>query len=283
MSKTKDTTNKSDHYSFLLFRYNTIITIANTAFVTMSSVTSKATSPTSTTDIDPTKTKRAKTTSETTSEVVKEKTPYETYFEQRNAWLNMEEHKDFLGFLMIRGVEKNNDHSDDSEEEDSDEEETEAAKAKYTTEEMNSTRWIMINKSRDQCLDDMSKLILKDQADSSFMMFSTSYSYDVLYSFEYLKKRVLARKSPSQKLDILIAYTHTLFEHDVWMHDNEGDMGAFVKGLAAQWKKLLKNSDEALGWDLEYTKPGVMALLEMFQERIHGMGEEYELGRFNYM
>lgn len=246
----------------------------------MSSVTSNTTSPTSTADLDPTKTKKAKTTSETTSEVVKEKTPYETYVEQRKAWLN--EHKDILGPLMVRGVDDSDD-SEEEEEEDSDEEETEDSKAKYTTEQMNSIRVIMINKSREKCFDDMRKLILKDQADDSFMMFSTSFSYDVLYSWEHLKKRVLARKSPSQKLDILIAYTQTLREYDVWMHDNEGGMDVLVKGLAAQWKKLLKNSDDALGWDLEYTKPGVMALLEMFQKDIHGMDEGYDMGRFNYM
>lgn len=66
------------------------------------------------------------------------------------------------------------------------------------------------------------------------------------------------------------------------MHDNEGGMGELVKGLAGAWKKLLKNSDEKLGWDLEYTKPAVIELLEHFKKEIEDMDSCYEMGKFKY-
>lgn len=66
------------------------------------------------------------------------------------------------------------------------------------------------------------------------------------------------------------------------MHDNEGGMGELVKGLADAWKKLLKNSDEKLGWDLEYTKPAVIELLEQFKKEIEDMDSCYEMGKFKY-
>jgi len=38
-----------------------------------------------------------------------------------------------------------------------------------------------------------------------------------------------------------------------------------VKGLAGMWKRLLKNDDEKLGIDAEYTRPGIVQLLKDFQ------------------
>jgi hypothetical protein len=38
-------------------------------------------------------------------------------------------------------------------------------------------------------------------------------------------------------------------------------MGDVVKSLAGMWKKLLKNDDERLNIDSEYTRPGVEELI----------------------
>lgn len=137
----------------------------------------------------------------------KKRSPHDIYFETRNAWLN--EHKDINGAIMIRGIPSNH----DEEEEDSDDETKEAAKTRqnnYTTEQMNSLRFIMVNDSRDKWFDEMNKLVLGEQANQSFLAFSTSFSYDVLDSWFFLKDRILPRKSPAQKLDILMAYTYTI-------------------------------------------------------------------------
>ena len=135
------------------------------------------------------------------------KSPHDIYFETRNAWLN--EHKDINGAIMIRGIPSNH----DEEEEDSDDETKEAAKTRqnnYSTEQMNSLRFIMVNDSRDKWFDEMNKLVLGEQANQSFLAFSTSFSYEVLDSWYFLKDRILPRKSPAQKLDIMMAYTYTI-------------------------------------------------------------------------
>mmetsp|Transcript_5196 Transcript_5196/g.6050 ORF Transcript_5196/g.6050 Transcript_5196/m.6050 type:complete len:240 (-) Transcript_5196:331-1050(-) len=205
------------------------------------------------------------------------KFPHELYFEKRNAWLN--ENKDILGAMLIKGLESDPDEEDEDEENDEHED-----KSKYTEEQMNSLRFIMLNKNRDEQLKEMRTLVLGEQANGSCMMFDTSFSYTVLGSWDHVKSRILPRKSPGQKLDILLAFTHTIKEYDVWMHDNEGGMGEIVKGLGAAWKKIIKqNSDEKLGWDTEYTKPGVMELLKQFQSDIDIVDSCNEMGKFKYM
>jgi len=54
------------------------------------------------------------------------------------------------------------------------------------------------------------------------------------------------------------------------MYDNEGGMGGVVKSLAGMWKKLLKNDDERLNIDSEYTRPGVEEFLRNFKEEDRG-------------
>jgi len=208
----------------------------------------------------------------TNSDDVK-KNPHEDYFDKRKAWYN--DHKEFMGAMVIKGIPRDaDDDSDDEEDEDT---------SKFTAEQMNSLRCIMINKNREEQLDKMRTLILGEQANSSMMCFNTSFSYTVVDSWNHVKSRVLMRKSPAQKLDILLAFTHTIKEYDVWMHDNEGGMNDMVKGLAAAWKKLLKqNSDDKLGWDTQYTKPGIMELLKQFQSAIDNMDSCYEMDTFKY-
>lgn len=195
------------------------------------------------------------------------KSPFDLYFDQQKAWLK--QHKEVLGPRMIKGID-GDDESEDDEEED---------KSKYTTEQMNSLRYIMVTKNLEKQFHAMQKLVLGDQADEELMMFDTSFSMDVLHSWHHLKRRAFPKhKQPAQKLDLLIAYTSNLQEYDVWMHDNEGGMEVLVKGLAAAWKQLLQNNtDEQLGWDIEYTKPGVLELLEQFKTDV----EVYN-GEFNY-
>jgi hypothetical protein len=146
---------------------------------------------------------------------------------------------------------------------------------------MNSLRFIMATPNREAQYESMGKLILEDQYGESFMMFNTSYSNHVLGTWYHIKPK-LGRMTPDKKFDALLAYTRVLLKYDVWMHDNEGDMGTLVKGLATVWRNLLKKRDEEIGWDVEYTKPGVYALLWQFKEAVEGMDDMYELGKFKY-
>jgi hypothetical protein len=200
------------------------------------------------------------------------KTPYDVYFECRENWVNQPEIRHILGSILIQGIPSSND--DDSEEEDLD-------NSQLTAEQMNSLRFIMATPNREAQYESMGKLILEDQYGESFMMFNTSYSNHVLGTWYHIKPK-LGRMTPDKKFDALLAYTRVLLKYDVWMHDNEGDMGTLVKGLATVWRNLLKKRDEEIGWDVEYTKPGVYALLWQFKEAVEGMDDMYELGKFKY-
>ena len=98
-----------------------------------------------------------------------------------------------------------------------------------------------------------------------------------------VKGRVSRTKKPADKLNLLLGFTFAIYRWDCWMHDNEGGMGVIVKGLAGAWKRLLKKySDEELGIDTAYTKPGILELLSQFKKEVESMEDYYEMGKFNY-
>lgn len=206
------------------------------------------------------------------------KTPHDLYFEEQESFLNRNTH--FLGYLMVKGIGRDPDDDDDPDDESDDEEDT----SKYTKEQMESLRFILFTKSLDEQLDKMRELILADQANDSILTFNTSFSYHVLGTWRIMKSCLSkVSKNPSRKLEMLMAYTFNLKEYDTWMHDNEGGMDEVVQGLAGAWKRLLNRyNDEELGWDVEYTKPGVLELLNQFKKQVEDMDECYELGEFNY-
>ena len=217
--------------------------------------------------------KKAKTTAKKAKTTAKKaktaqsgsKTPHQIYLDRQEAFLNV--HKDIQGRILIRGISSSGKNSDPS---------------KFTKKQMDSLRFVMITKNRDKQLEAMGKLVLGDQYGDSFMWFNTSFSYDVLDSWQFLKMRI-SRMKPAQKFDILLAYTHTLQEHSTWMHDNEGGMGVLVQGLATAWRNLLKKSDAAIGWDVEYTKPGTLELLGQFKREVESMDDCMEMGKFKFV
>jgi hypothetical protein len=203
----------------------------------------------------------------------KTKSPHDVWFETFNQFMKADD--SFLGHVIVEGIQAGSDDDDDEENEDT---------SKYTKQQMDGLRFILITKSRSDKLDEMKELVLGDQAKGSFMMFDTSFSYQVSNSWGVLKRKLgLIKNNPAKKLDLLLAYTHILQEYDVWMHDNEGGMDTLVKGLAGAWKRLLaKSSDAELGWDTEYTKPAVLELLGQFQRQIESMDSCYGMGKFKY-
>ena len=78
--------------------------------------------------------------------------------------------------------------------------------------------------------------------------------------------------------------TYAIHYNNMWFNDNEfweeGDLvESSCEKLAAAWKKLLAHSDEELGIDPEFTRPGIEALLENFDEMLNkdsrGLGVKY--------
>jgi len=178
--------------------------------------------------------------------------------------------------MVIRGITRTRGEDSESEEDDEDSEEEEDT-SKYTADEMKTLRYVFITKERESHLDKMKDYVLGEQANDMVMMFNTSFSYGIRDGFyEYRNVSWKKLKTPAEKFDSLFAYTYLLKMYDVWMHDNEGDMEDMVEGLAALWKGLLKKSDEKLGIDPEYTRPGVLALLEDFQSDLEMADFEFD-------
>jgi len=220
------------------------------------------------------KSEKLTTDSKTPSSNKKKKTPYEIWEDKFNKFMKANE---FLGSILVKGIER--DENDDDDEED---EEAEEDTSKYTKEQMDSLRHIMVTKNREKQLNAMRKLVLGDQANEYCLFFNTSFSYHIRDSLKTLRGKLTRAKTPSAKFDILFAYTHQVKEHNVWMHDNEGDMDTYTKGLATIWKRLLKNSDKDLGIDTEHTKPGIMAMLEKFREQAESPDAGYGNMKFAY-
>jgi hypothetical protein len=210
------------------------------------------------------------------TETDKTKSPHDVFFDKERAFM---EEKGYIGSLLVKGIPRDEDNEHQDEEEEEEEEDT----SKYTQEQMDSLRFIMITQNRADKLDEMRDLILGDQADSCLKMFNTSFSntvHDSLYTIKSLLKKA---KNPADKFDLLFSYTYTVKEFDVWMHDNEGDMGEFTKGLASIWKNLLKNSDENLEIDAEYTKPALEEFLQQFKNKVESEEvNEYGEMKFKY-
>ncbi|EJK49604.1 hypothetical protein THAOC_31504 [Thalassiosira oceanica] len=207
-------------------------------------------------------------------------TPYDEYFAKIDAMKQKD--PNILGPMLIRGIPQHSNDSDEEAEVDSDEEENEDSNSKYTAEQMSTLRHVLITQKRNDRLDEMREYVLGEQANESLMMFNTSFSYEVKDGFYHFKTSLWKKaKTPADKFDLLFAYTYNLFSFDVWMNDNEGDMEGMVSDLAGMWKRLLKNDDEKLGIDAEYTRPGVIQHLEDFKKEVEGSYSEPPF-QFNY-
>lgn len=209
----------------------------------------------------------------------KSTTPHDAFRARLKSFVK--EH-DFVGCILTRGIESSSNRNDDEEEDEEEEEDP----SKYTAAQMATLRYVMINKSRKKFMDEMRLLILgEEDAHGGILMFDTSFSHHVKRAFyDVFKPRYnRLQQKWSQKFDCLFAYTWQLKMYDVWMHDNEGDMGTLVKDLATLWKRLLQKSDAELAVDGEFTRPGVLAFLEDFQKTV----EDVDIGdgpgfRFKY-
>ena len=205
------------------------------------------------------------------TETATTKSPHDSFFDKKKAFMK---EKGYIGSILVKGIEQDGDEEEEEEEKEEDCD-------KYTEEQMNGLRFIMITQNRADKLDEMSSLVLGDQANSCFMMFNTSFSYKVLDSLGTIKSLLKKTKTPAQKFDLLFAYTHMVKEYDVWMHDNEGGMDKFTKGLASLWKRLLETSDEDLGIDAEYTKPALEEFLLQFKTQVESI-EDYDNGAMKF-
>jgi hypothetical protein len=211
------------------------------------------------------------------TETEKTVSPHDAYYDKQIDFMN---EKGYIGSILVNVIPR--DEGDEDEEEDDDEEEEEEEEedtSKYTEAQMNGLRFVLMTQKRNDAMDKMHALILRDQANSRLKMFNTSYSNWVRYSI-YAIKALLNGETPADKFDLLFGYTYVLKYYDYWMQDNEGDMDEFTNELASIWKRLLKKSNADLGIDAEYTRPAIEEFLQLFKNEIENENEN-EM-KFNY-
>ena len=180
-----------------------------------------------------------------------------------------------VGYSLIRGVARETKPTPDvplvdDDDDDDGEIDDEFDPSECSQEQVNHVRVIIITKERQDRMEEMSKLILGEQHGQSLMTFSTSFSYRVIKAWNAFTVRFQEAVDWQEKFDLLLGFTDTLKEHDVWMNDHEVGWGGekMVEQLAKSWKLMLERSNDELGIDSEYTRPGVVALLEQFKEAI---------------
>jgi hypothetical protein len=86
-------------------------------------------------------------------------------------------------------------------------------------------------------------------------------------------------KSWPLRFDTIVGFTKALKDNHIWMDDDGSDV--MVTGMARLWKTLLRKSNDQLGIDGEFTRPGVMTLLQEFQEQVQAVDTEPQL-EFRY-
>ncbi len=105
------------------------------------------------------------------------------------------------------------------------------------------------------------------------MCFNTSFSYQAM---EFLNDqlRKLSGKSIEDKFNRLFAMTYALWMTDCWMHDFEDDvsMNKTLKKLSTAWKNILREPNENMKIDPEFTRPGIEALLNEFKTLLESSG-----------
>ena len=102
----------------------------------------------------------------------KTKSPFDVYFEALKKCV-----EGALGYIVVRGI-RDDDEDDNDDEEHSDEEDS---TEKYSDEQMNMTRVVLVTKSREKFMEKTDKFATCGQAGSGCMMFNT-HSGNVIIS-----------------------------------------------------------------------------------------------------
>eukprot|EP00038_Savillea_parva_P014515 m.216293 g.216293 ORF g.216293 m.216293 type:complete len:120 (-) comp28271_c0_seq1:218-577(-) len=104
-------------------------------------------------------------------------------------------------------------------------------------------------------------------------MFDTNTGNCIIDGIPAQVKQALKKPTGPGKFDALFALTSALKDYDCWMNDNEcwqpgEQLEKSIAILATAWRSLLKKSDTELGIDAEFTRPGIEALLEQFEQEL---------------
>ena len=168
-----------------------------------------------------------------------------------------------------------------------DDEEAEQENDTLTKEQVDKIRLVLLTKAGNDALKEMGKLILREEYGESLQCFNTSYSYSVLESYDIFKLKYSRMRKWPDKFNLIFGFTFELFENTYWMRDHV--CGYFevlggkkmISGLARMWKNLLKKTDEQLGIDAEFTRPGVIFFLNKVKNDVKDI-KTYAKLNFNF-
>lgn len=186
------------------------------------------------------------------------------------------------GFVYTRMYDNNDivrvGGSDDEDDEDDDDDNN-----LFTLEGLQKMRFVISTKGREAALDAGRDFASAGQGDDSVMMFNTSTGNAVIEMMPGEIKKAMKGADKKKHFDRLFGLTFALRKIEFWLEDNEcwgdgNELDENLKLLGKTWKKLMKNSNEALGIDAEYSRPGVEALLEDFEEFVG----ENESGNYTF-
>ena len=132
---------------------------------------------------------------------------------------------------------------------------------------MSALRYVWITKKIENRLNEMRDYVLGGEANGPYMMFRPAQLGERVFDgfSRYRDVTWKKLKTPSEKFDSLLAYTYVLTTFDAWMNCTLGFFDEMAEQLGEFWKHLLEYDDETLGIDAEYTRPGVIQLLDNLQ------------------
>ena len=224
-------------------------------------------------------------------------TPKDAYFDRLDNVLKRTKCK---GSMLVKGIQR-----DDSDDEEKEEEEVELTAAQVAT-----LRHILINDSRDKVeaptprsfppppSRNMTVVVARvrrsqalkaghsfascgqdesddDDDDIGLAFFNTSSGNQVVCGIPGEVRKALKKGTAAAQFDALFGLTHGLKSYDSWMHDNEcwekgGELEKAIKCLGKAWRDTLKKSDQELGIDAEFTRPGIESLLAQLEDDFEG-------------
>ena len=209
-------------------------------------------------------------------------TPYDRYYEQLRAFQRV---SGLVGAVRIRGLpiygggtESDDDDSNDPARDDG------AAvwdSSRYTEDDVQSLRYVMLDARRSAFLDRMEGFVLYGEeghpvGKEGAVVLGSACGRRVCDSFfDDFRPRYDALECPATQFDVLFAYTFHLMEYNAWMYDGDADNDStadMAAELATLWKALLREADATLGIDGEYTRPAVLVFLDDVQQELTAAG-----------
>lgn len=157
----------------------------------------------------------------------------------------------------------------------------------YGQEISSALRAVMVTTGRNQAIRKGLMFATLDQYDKGSAWFNTRSGNAVVYGLADEIKECMSEKAMSQNFDRLFGLTFALTEYTFWLYDNElweegGKLEKAIELLGSSWKELLSQSDHALGITEEFTRPGILKLLEKMSKNVDSLGDLEIKIRFKY-